>query len=199
VEWALRSSILILAGALLLWACRLKDARLRLAAWVAMLCGSLALPILTAILPAMPVARGSAVAPASLPAAQVVITEIHSSEPPVPSFDWSRAALLLYATVAGGLLLRLLAGAAMGARLLRRSRATGRSIDGIEIRESERVSAPVTLGIVRSAIVLRPTGANGSPPSWKPSWPTSVRTSTGGTPPCNCSRRCTARSSGSAR
>jgi hypothetical protein len=37
-EWALRSSILILSGALLLWALRVKDASIRLAAWTAMLC-----------------------------------------------------------------------------------------------------------------------------------------------------------------
>jgi membrane fusion protein, multidrug efflux system len=42
----------------------------------------------------------------------------------------------------------------MSARLLRSSRATGRETEGIEIRESEVVRAPVTLGIVRPAIVL---------------------------------------------
>ena len=36
-EWALRSSILILSGALLLWALRVKDPSIRLAAWTAML------------------------------------------------------------------------------------------------------------------------------------------------------------------
>ena len=35
-EWALRSSILILLGALLLWALRVKDSSIRLAAWIAM-------------------------------------------------------------------------------------------------------------------------------------------------------------------
>jgi hypothetical protein len=41
-EWALRSSILILAGALLLRALRLKDPSIRLAAWTALLGASLA-------------------------------------------------------------------------------------------------------------------------------------------------------------
>ena len=48
-EWALRSAILILAGALLLWALRVKDSSVRLAAWTAMLIGSLAIPALTAL------------------------------------------------------------------------------------------------------------------------------------------------------
>jgi hypothetical protein len=55
-EWAVRSSILILSGALLLWALRVKDSSIRLAARTAMLCGSLAIPGLTAALPKMPVA-----------------------------------------------------------------------------------------------------------------------------------------------
>ena len=53
-EWALRSSVLILAGALLLRALRVKDASVRLAAWAALLCGSLAIPALTAALPRVP-------------------------------------------------------------------------------------------------------------------------------------------------
>jgi hypothetical protein len=45
-EWALRSSILILSGALLLWALRVKDPSIRSGAWTAILCGSLAIPAL---------------------------------------------------------------------------------------------------------------------------------------------------------
>jgi hypothetical protein len=46
-EWAVRSSILILSGALLLRVLRVKDSSIRLAAWTAMLCGSLAIPAMT--------------------------------------------------------------------------------------------------------------------------------------------------------
>jgi hypothetical protein len=53
-EWALRSSILIASGALLLRALRVKDPSIRLAAWTAILCGSLAIPALTAVLPKLP-------------------------------------------------------------------------------------------------------------------------------------------------
>jgi hypothetical protein len=53
-EWALRSSILIVSGALLLRALRVKDPSIRLAAWTAMLCASLAIPALMAVLPKLP-------------------------------------------------------------------------------------------------------------------------------------------------
>jgi hypothetical protein len=55
-EWALRSSILIVSGALLLRALRVKDPSIRLAAWTAMLCASLAIPALMAVLPKLPLA-----------------------------------------------------------------------------------------------------------------------------------------------
>jgi hypothetical protein len=44
--WALRSSVLILCGAGLLWILRVKDAAVRLTAWTALLAGSLAIPAL---------------------------------------------------------------------------------------------------------------------------------------------------------
>src|SRR5258706_5672320 len=59
-EWALHSGILILTGALLLCLLRVKDSSIRLAAWTSLLCGSLAIPPLTATLPKMPLAVLSA-------------------------------------------------------------------------------------------------------------------------------------------
>src|SRR5262249_15392685 len=58
------------------------------------------------------------------------------------------------ALAAGILLLRLVTGMLLGRRLLRTSRPTGRRADGVEIRESNHVSAPITIGVIRSAIVL---------------------------------------------
>jgi hypothetical protein len=69
-------------------------------------------------------------------------------------FDWALAAVMVYVLVALVLLLRLGFGLAMSLRLLRRSRVTGQATEGIQIRESDRVTAPVALGIVRPAIVL---------------------------------------------
>jgi RND family efflux transporter MFP subunit len=164
-EWALRSSILILTGALLLWALRVKDPSVRLAAWTAMLCGSLAMPLFTAMAPRITVAMihtGIRTAPQPVeaplvkyaaapdPVRGVTPQETNASKP----FDWARAAVTIYVLAAGALLMRLCFGLAMSLRLLRGSRATDRATHGIEIRESDRVATPVVLGIARPAIVL---------------------------------------------
>jgi multidrug efflux pump subunit AcrA (membrane-fusion protein) len=170
-EWALRSSILILSGALLLWALRVKDPSVRLAAWTAMLCGSLAIPVLTALAPSVPLrvmrqAPQTVAAPVMLQAPQTVAAPVMvRSDAPAPAephhetkvskpFDGARAAVAVYVLVALTLLLRLCVGLAMSLRLLRGSRATGRAAEGIEIRESDRVATPVTLGVASPAIVL---------------------------------------------
>lgn len=56
IEWAIRSSVLIGSGAVLLWLLRVKDPSIRLAACIAVVCGSLAMPLFTAALPKLPVA-----------------------------------------------------------------------------------------------------------------------------------------------
>ncbi len=165
-EWALRSSILIVSGALLLWALRVKDPAIRLAAWTAMLCGSLALPLLSAVLPEMPLPEmplAVRTAPAPVEWTRVASSTVAESTAEgagsrdsagAAGFDWMRWGVVVYAFVAGGLLLRLGARAAMGQRLLCGCRATGRSAGGTEIRESDEVTAPVTLGIFRNTIVV---------------------------------------------
>jgi beta-lactamase regulating signal transducer with metallopeptidase domain len=167
-EWALPSSILIVSGAMLVQALRVKDPSIRLAAWTAMLCASLAIPALTVALPKLPLVV-MRVAPARIEAPVVVY---HAPEEPMPPvsrpdvgverpavsvskpFNWMRAAVMIYVLVALGLLLRLCLGLAMSLRLLRSSRMTREVTEGIEIRESDRVASPVALGIARSAIVL---------------------------------------------
>jgi beta-lactamase regulating signal transducer with metallopeptidase domain len=193
-EWALRSSILILSGALLLWALRVKDPSIRLAAWTAMLCGSLAMPVLAMSLsrmplPNMPVPRlplpkmplAAARVPDRPAEAPPVLNEAAPAldrtvqfartpagdHPPAPlrkvprqdagvtrRFEWAIAAVTIYIAVAAALLLRVCAGLALGLRLLRGSRATGLVTEGIDIRESDCVAAPVALGIARPAIML---------------------------------------------
>jgi uncharacterized protein (TIGR03435 family) len=170
-EWALRSSAFILSGTLVLRALRVKDAAIRLAAWTAMLGGSLAMPLLTAALPKTPLIRLAM--PNLIPRQTGTLWEIdrraavtgsansrHGANISTQSagiskgYDWPRFALTIYFTHSGFLLLRLCAGLIMSNLLLRRSRATGRTAEGIEIRESDRVSAPLSLGIVRPAILL---------------------------------------------
>jgi multidrug efflux pump subunit AcrA (membrane-fusion protein) len=157
-EWAIRSSILILSGALLLWALRVKSSSIRLAVWVALLCASMALPVLTAALPELPLvikqaalARVEAPAPVSgsAPSLRPAILERGSVVKPRAGLDWARAGFIVYVLVAFVLLLRLGVGLALSLRLLRNSRRA----DG-GIRESNSVTTPVTLGIVRPEIVL---------------------------------------------
>jgi RND family efflux transporter MFP subunit len=167
-DWALRSSILILSGALLLRALLVKDPSIRLAAWTAMLFGSLAIPALSAVLPKVSLA---VIRMAVQPVKEPLIVHHAAGTPMRPvfgqnegsskqrdngitRFDWAGAGVTLYVLVAFALLLRLCLGMAMSLRLLRTSRATGKATEGIEIRESDRVTAPLTLGIGRMAIVL---------------------------------------------
>jgi RND family efflux transporter MFP subunit len=167
-EWGLRSSILILSGAVLLWALRAKDPAIRLTAWTAMLFGSLAIPVLTAALPKVPLAMvrlatrpvgEPVVVPDAAPAPIGLVprqdaSSAKSSNRGIARFGWAGGAVTIYGLTALALVLRVSLGLAIGLRLLRDSRATGRSTAGIEIRESDRVAAPVTLGIARPAIVL---------------------------------------------
>jgi beta-lactamase regulating signal transducer with metallopeptidase domain len=163
-EWALRSSVLICIGALVLWAVRVKSPSVRLAVCTGMLCASLAVPALTLVLPGLPLTRPR---PAALaPQVQIALdhapsTSISTLQVPRPEekswwmrLNAPRVAVTVYILVAAILLLRLCIGIMLGQRVLRASRPTGRMADGIEVRESGRVSVPVTLGIVRPAIVL---------------------------------------------
>jgi hypothetical protein len=153
-EWALRSSVLILSGALVVWALRVKDPSIRLMAWTAMLIGSLAIPLLHRTAPhvSVPVAVQSGFV--SSFEATPVPAPIHQL---TPSIDWSSVGVSMYFAGAGILLLRILIGLGMSLRMVRRSRVTE-----IGVRESDSVSAPVTLGIIRPVIVL--------PVDWR-DWP----------------------------
>lgn len=158
-EWALRSSVLILAGALLLRVLRVSDASVRLAAWVVMLVGSLALPLLTTVLPsvrltATPIAVSVPARPqtaaTALPQAPFLARDVLPASQrtvligarAIQSFPWTQAALSVYFLGAGLLVLRLFAGIVLSRRLLRTSHDTGLGQDGIPIRESARVSSP---------------------------------------------------------
>jgi uncharacterized protein (TIGR03435 family) len=180
-EWTLRSSVLIGAGVLLLWAFRIKDSSIRLASWTAMLFASVAVPFLVSALP--PLALPSL----QIPASAAPLSRIAESPGPVQQMNnpaaalitrrsddvglrvpgpapqrlgrvaatWSQpGVLVVYVLGASASLLRMLAGLTLSFRLRRSTTATGASAHGIEIRVSDRVSTPVTLGILRPVIVL---------------------------------------------
>jgi BlaR1 peptidase M56 len=180
IHWMVRSAILTIAGAILLRTFRVRDASFRMASWTAILCASAAVPILSGILPDVPLVvprselafTGETKVPVSpvrsaagsLPGLPVPIEYSGAAKPGrVQSlvkglnvkrlnwgFDWSAAAVALYIVVCAVLLLRIGVGLVIGVRLRRGSMPTALN----DICESNAVNAPVTLGIVRPAIVL---------------------------------------------
>lgn len=139
VEWAIRSSALILAGALLLKLLRVKDPAIALAASIATLFASFSIPAIMAI-PARPHISPITLTP--IPAGPEI-----SGLPGMPhSFNWP---LAIYFAVAAILALRLVTGLAMSKALKRTSRATGQGF-----RESDSVGAPIAVGILQPEVIL---------------------------------------------
>ncbi len=170
-EWAVRSSLLILSGAWLLWLLHIRSPSFRLTAWTVILAGSLMIPVLTRTLPDVPVSigRGAVGKPAAVPGAairepmaifpQVVIPALTAGPAPrravsARPFNWARLAAILYVLVAGTLLLRIAIGLRISLGLRRRSRPLGIRGTGVEIGESDGVASPVTLGVLRPAVLL---------------------------------------------
>lgn len=160
-EWALRSSVLIVFGGLILRSLKVKNPSIRLAVWTAMLCGCLLMPLLTTAVP--PIRLPVGVAPVQPPdshawpqrTAEKTVTFTRTDAGPASNrFEWPGIAMAIYLVVVASLLLRLCIGLALSRRLLSRSRPVGRNPDGSEIRESDGVAAPVALGLVRPVIVL---------------------------------------------
>ena len=164
-NWAVRSSILIITGALLLPALRVKNPAVKLAAWRAMLLGSLSIPLLMATLPTLPLpAISRQVHPAVL-SVRANLTAGPMNVAPLPidslppgsgasSLDWMRAAAFAYLSVAGFLLLRLFVGLAMAVGIIRQSLPTNLRWEGVEVRESDALSSPATMGVLRPVVVL---------------------------------------------
>jgi uncharacterized protein (TIGR03435 family) len=181
LEWTFRSSLLIGAGALLLRAFRVTDPSIRLAAWTAVLAGSLAVPALGAVLPplslpsvklsipllpatASPVTIATPEVHETFTAAIRTVTATDSTAPHSPSIGVLRPAtehdqrmswpMRIYVVGVFTSILRMLAGLALSMRLRRSSARTGAATRGVEIRESDRITTPLTLGIVRPFIML---------------------------------------------
>lgn len=160
-EWAIRSSILISIGALLPRLLKVKDATVKLSVCLAVVCGSLAMPLLSTAIPKWPLsiapvaaAKTQLVVPASIATYGDVLQSAQRSTESTIHIGWGTAALAIYALVAGWLLLRLTAGMLVVRNLRRRSRPTGLSANGVEVRESEHVPSPLTIGMLDPVIVL---------------------------------------------
>ena len=72
-----------------------------------------------------------------------------------------RLAAAVYGLVSGALLLRLFAGLLVSLRILRRSHPTGITAEGAEVRESDHIASPVTIGCFALACCCRSIGATG--------------------------------------
>lgn len=157
--WAVRSSTLILSGALLLWALRVRDTSIKLAVWTAILMGSLSIPLLSVVLPELPLVIVQKVsAPVmstahpfhTVPVAIPSNLEESSASAPAAPLNWPGTALLLYVSFVFVLLLRVIIGLILSSRLLRRSRPIGIA----SVQESDEVRGPVTVGILRPTVLL---------------------------------------------
>lgn len=162
IEWAIRSSVLIASGAVLLRLLRVKDPSTRLATWTAAVCGSLCMPLLTVAFPKLPVFVMQAPAASTLSATETARTFAGADRPLYQSqgigspqrVDWGSAVALVYVLGASVLLLRLGTGLLLAQRLSRQSHATELVATGVDVRESDRVTSPVTVGMARPVILL---------------------------------------------
>lgn len=163
LAWAVRSAVLVLTGAIVLLAARLKTPSIRLVLWSTILLGSMATPILTRSLPHFPLSINHDPTRHGDPPPSVgdqtplpVASPISPAGKPARAiaFEWAPVALVLYAVGSLTLLLRLCIGLAMTLRLRGRALPTALSKEDIEIRESDEVSSPAVLGILRPSIVI---------------------------------------------
>jgi uncharacterized protein (TIGR03435 family) len=167
IAWIVRSAALLIVSALLLRLLRVTNPSLRLAAWTALLIGSLAIPFLTTALPQLPIGLlphhpAATIAspaldftnPSNAPAININIASTTPPPAPTKPIDWMQLVLILYATIATALLARLLIGLWLSLGILRRSSPTGLPASRADIRESHEIESPVTAGIIRSAILL---------------------------------------------
>ncbi len=153
-QWGLRSTILIFGGALLIWLVRIKDPAFRLAGWIALLLGSLLIPVFTMTLPVLPIHILRAPAQAQV---QPISADFSATAPSAPAtaapepekFNWYRAGLMFYAIVTAGMFLRIVVGLVLSWRIRQRSRRTDR-----DFFASGDIESPATLGIFRPAVVL---------------------------------------------
>lgn len=195
--WAARALVLALFAGFALALFRVKSTGVRLLSWTAVLYAGLAIPLLSFLLPSLPLpvparlrsgATTTTVDVVVVPARTRAILypirrEPNSNERTVapviaqrswlaasPRISWTMAAVTLYMAGAVFLLLRLAVGLMLSRRLVKLALPIDdpRVMSKMRVRnprfksqayESERVSVPVTVGVIRSRIVL--------PPSWR--------------------------------
>ena len=163
-EWSIRTMALAAVVGLLLWMLRIKDANVRLTAWTVVLAASLIMPIAAPVMPHISIAvprffghqDRQPLPQLALPPRPITT---HFDAPPREDrrLPWPDLAVGAWSAIALTMLFRLAIGLRLAARMLRGSESTPHGF-----RESDRVRVPVTVGIIRPAMVL--------PPDWR-EWP----------------------------
>ena len=150
LDWSVRSTALACIVAGCLWVLRVRSPYVRLTAWTVLLSAILVMPIARVALPALDLPIGPAITPEEptrflgVRAAPILTVETVAAEP-----VWPLIAVGLWAGVSSIFLLRLGIGVWLTRRLVRGSRAVA---DGV--RESDGVTSPATVGLLRPVILL---------------------------------------------
>jgi beta-lactamase regulating signal transducer with metallopeptidase domain len=164
VQAALRALALAVVVGAALFLFKVRNPHHQLAAWSAVLVGALAMPLLMMWLvvevpaPELAVPAGKIAEPlvaATMPAYGPDVADVASNITPrngtapgeATSFDWSSVVLTLYIGIAALLLLRLVVGLALTARIRTGAqRVAAGWARGADIRVTTAINAPVTIG-----------------------------------------------------
>ncbi|HEV8037470.1 MAG TPA: GWxTD domain-containing protein [Bryobacteraceae bacterium] len=165
-EWSIRTTILAGAVGALLWAARIKNAQIKLTAWTIVLAAALLMPLAAPLAPrlSIPVPRFFAQEDSRKPQTQPAfeLPAVPHSNASARKSYYPRAtdiAAISWLLIALTMLFRLLLGLRLSARLVHGSGL----VEG-NIRESDLVRVPITVGTVRPVVIL--------PPDWR-HWPAS--------------------------
>ena len=164
LEWSIRTAVLAGVVGALLAAARIKNAHTKLSAWTIVLAASLLIPFAAPLTPRVSIsvprffAQATKPKPEPQPAFQLPPLRRDSiATPRNTPLHWSDLCAGLWLLIALTMLLRLWLGSRLSARLVRASKM----IDG-NLRESDLVRVPITVGVIRPRIIL--------PSDWR-DWP----------------------------
>lgn len=154
-EWSVRAAALTALAGVIVGCVRPKDANIRLAAWTAVFAGVVLIPIATMSMPGLAVTLPAVfwdppppvIADAGDGATSFDAFGVSSGAGPAPA--WAAISVGIWLIVAMTMLIRLAAGLVYGARLVRASTPIDPGV-----RESKAVTVPVTIGILKPAILL---------------------------------------------
>jgi GWxTD domain-containing protein len=165
-EWSIRATVLAGALGALLWATRIKNAHIKLTAWTIVLVAVLLMPLAAPLTPHLSISvprflehtanRKPQPQPVlDLPAVPHFNARVRKTFSPHPT----DIATILWLLIALTMLFRLLIGLRLSVRLVRSSR-----ILEDNLRESDLVRVPITVGIIHPVVIL--------PSDWR-DWPAS--------------------------